>query len=80
MSTTSAAKRSAWRRFLRNNGLSLAMTALFVATMAGQTVTGWLENNDDLRDHRRATLTFGQYFTSGHFVEATAENWESSRR
>jgi hypothetical protein len=77
VNTNPDAPRSAWRRFLRNNGLSLAMTALFVATMVGQTLTGWFENNDDLRDHQRATLTFGQYFTSGHFVEATAENWES---
>jgi hypothetical protein len=77
VTTTSHATRGSWRRFLRNNGLSLAMTALFVASMVGQTVTGWVENNDDLRDHQRATLTFGQYFTSGHFVEATAENWES---
>jgi hypothetical protein len=77
MTIRSAPARSAWPRFLRNNGLSLAVTAMFLLTMAGQTVTGWMEHNDDLRDHERPTLTFAQYFRSGHFIEATAENWES---
>jgi hypothetical protein len=69
--------RSPFRRFLRNNGLSLAMTGLFVVTALGQVVTGWFEHNDELRDHARPALTLPQYLESGHFVEALAENWES---
>ena len=33
--------------FLRDNGLSLVLIALFVLFFAGQTVFGWLNYNDD---------------------------------
>src|SRR3954462_15452404 len=63
--------------WLRDHGLALATGGLFVLFMAGQTVTGYLVPNDDLRSHGRARLSLSQYVFTGHFVEATAENWES---
>ena len=68
---------SAMRRIWRNNGLSIALFLMFVLALAGQSVTGYLEHNDDQRDHNRPTVTFGAYLRSPHFLEATAENWES---
>jgi hypothetical protein len=61
----------------RNNGLSIVLVILFAVTMAGQAVTGWLDRNDDAREHGAAAVPFSTYLMSGHFWEATGENWES---
>ena len=65
------------RALIRNNSLSLAMTALFVLSLAGQVWTGLDEANDERSEHVNAALDLGTYLTSGHFVEAVFENWES---
>lgn len=46
-------------------------------TMVGQSITGWYEYNNELKDMGLGSLSFAQYLTSGHFIEATFENWES---
>jgi hypothetical protein len=33
--------------------------------------------NEDRREHGHAEVTFVEYLTTAHFVEATMENWES---
>ncbi|WP_303309389.1 DUF6766 family protein [Hymenobacter sp. BT730] len=65
------------RRFLYENGLLLVGGLLVVLTLIGQSITGWYEYNDELQELGRSSLSFAQYLTSGHFVEATFENWES---
>ncbi|GEO05482.1 hypothetical protein AAE02nite_31460 [Adhaeribacter aerolatus] len=45
--------------------------------MLGQLFTGWLDYNDELKQMQLPTLTLNQYLGSGHFLEATFENWES---
>jgi len=65
------------RRFLRDNGLSCVLLAIFIVTLLGQSITGFEVYNDDQRDHNQPTITFSTYFTTGHFVEAVFENWES---
>ena len=61
----------------RKNGLSIVLLSLFLFTMGGQAITGWGEHNDDGQDHGRPAVSFSQYLTTGHFWEATGENWES---
>ena len=61
----------------KNNGLSIVLLALFLLTMGGQAVTGWGEHNADERAHGRAAISLSSYLTTGHFWEATGENWES---
>ncbi|HEX8494504.1 MAG TPA: DUF6766 family protein [Pyrinomonadaceae bacterium] len=65
------------RRILRENGLSIVLFLLFFFSLVGQTLTGHKEYNDDQQEHGQPTASFGEYLTSGHFVEATFENWES---
>ncbi|SHI33340.1 hypothetical protein SAMN02745146_0562 [Hymenobacter daecheongensis DSM 21074] len=65
------------RRFLYENGLLLVGTGLMLITLVGQGLTGWHEYNSELEDMGLLPLTLGRYLTSGHFVEATFENWES---
>ena len=59
------------------HGLSLALIALFALSMAGQTWAGWYTYNHDQRSHGQAPVTLPEYLRTGHFGEATFENWES---
>jgi hypothetical protein len=65
------------RRFLRNNGLSIVLLALFVACWTGQALAGWLHHNDERAQHHEHALALAEYLQSGDFLEATFENWES---
>jgi hypothetical protein len=65
------------RRVLRDNGLSLAMFALFLVFLIAQSIAGYKANNSENQQHRQPPESYGQYLASGAFVEATFENWES---
>jgi hypothetical protein len=65
------------RRILRDNGLSIALFALFIVFLVGQALTGWDEYNADQVLHGARAVGLGSYLTSGHFAEAVFENWES---
>jgi hypothetical protein len=75
--TLAMQRRSGWRRFAFENGLVLAATALFLVSFAGQVATGHAVYNADQRAHAQPTVGLGAYLTTGNFLEATAENWES---
>jgi hypothetical protein len=66
-----------FRRAWHNHGLSIALVTLFVVTMVGQIWTGWMVYNDDRQDHGASPVTLVNYLASGHFGEATFENFES---
>ena len=66
------------KRFFRNNGLSIVWFGLFFSTfIIGQTLTGQHEYNDDQREHGQPEVSYVEYLTTPHFLEATMENWES---
>ena len=65
------------RAFLRDHGLSIVVLALFIIFLVGQTISGWYEYNVEQTEHGQAAVALITYLASGHFVEATAENWES---
>ena len=64
-------------RFFRNNGLSVVMLVLFLFSLLGQSIMGFHEYNQDQEAHKQPTVSYAQYHTTGHFVEAVFENWES---
>ena len=72
-----AREHSAVREFARNNGLSIVVITLFVAFMVAQALTGLRQFNQEQEEHGQLPVPLGEYLSSGHFVEATAENWES---
>jgi hypothetical protein len=65
------------RQFLRNNGLSITLFALFLFSFIGQALTGWRAHAEELRLHELPSIGFLTYLTTGHFISATFENWES---
>lgn len=65
------------KNWIRNNGLSLAFILLFLLAFAGQIVTGFKEYNKERIQDGQSSLNISSYLQSGHFIEATFENWES---
>ena len=65
------------KKFFNNNGLSIVFFALFLLAMAGQIYFGLEEHNKDLAEWGGQKVAFWEYLSSGHFIEATFENWES---
>jgi hypothetical protein len=65
------------RRFAHNNGLSLAVFGLFFTFLVAESIAGLYAYNNDREDHGLPTVPYTDFLTSGRFIEATAENWES---
>jgi hypothetical protein len=70
-------KRGRLSRFVHENGLSLTLLLFFILVLFGQILTGWSVFNEELSEHGRASVALTTYLTSGHFLEALFENWES---
>ena len=66
-----------WRTFFRNNGLTIVLLLLFAGSLAGQWLTGWRFENQELSRHGQATLTLAAYTTDAQFISTVFENWES---
>jgi len=65
------------RSYLRENGLSLTLAAIFLACLLGQVHFGHAAYNDDLAREGAAPIGLDAYLRSGHFISALMENWES---
>jgi hypothetical protein len=65
------------RRLLRDNALSITMFALFLVFLVFQSIAGYKADNSENEQHGQPPESYGEYLTSGAFVEATFENWES---
>jgi hypothetical protein len=63
--------------WLRDNGLSIALFALFAVTIAGHAWAGFIAHNQDQAAMGQATLSFLQYIASPAFGSSVFENWES---
>ncbi len=65
------------KEFWRNNSLSIVFGFLFILALIGQCITGFHEHNKELAEEGQSTLSMTTYLSSGHFLQATFENWES---
>lgn len=63
--------------YIKNHGLSIALFGLFLVTLSGQYIAGWLDHNEDQKVHHRSPTGLAAYAAEGHFIEALFENWES---
>jgi hypothetical protein len=64
-------------RYLRDQGLAIAMFGIFAVTLVGLALTGWNNYNGEQIEHSMATVNLAQYLTTPSFGEAVFENWES---
>ena len=60
-----------------NNSLSITFLLMAVITIVAQMFTGLHQYNSFLIEHHQTPVSIVHYLKSGHFIEATFENWES---
>jgi hypothetical protein len=65
------------KKFFKNNSLSIVFFLLFIFALGGQFLTGYADHNKERQEEGQSRITMSQYFISGHFIQATFENWES---
>ena len=65
------------KNFFTNNGLSIVFLVLFLISFYGQSLTGLDEHNEEMKEQGGQQVDLRQYLTTGHFLQATFENWES---
>jgi quinol-cytochrome oxidoreductase complex cytochrome b subunit len=65
------------RRWMWLNGLALVMLAAFTVFAVLQSIFGWQVRNSELIQAGLAAQSYWHYLGTGHFAEATFENWES---
>ena len=65
------------RQFLKNNGLSVVFLLLFVVSLGLQAITGFHDYNKNKIEEGLSPVELSTYLHSGHFIQATFENWES---
>ena len=72
------AQRRSGSGFVRENGLLLACLGLFGIFFLGMVVSGAATYNQEQQEHgSREQVSVVKYLTTGDFVEAVFENWES---
>ncbi len=65
------------KKFFRENSLSIVLFLLFFIFLGALSITGYLHENKEMAQHGQPPTTYQEYVTSGSFVEAVFENWES---
>ena len=65
------------KTFFRDNGLTIALVALFLFSVLGMIWSGQAAYNKELTDHGSPALGLLAYMGSGNFLSALFENWES---
>jgi hypothetical protein len=64
-------------KWIKDNGLTLALTALFLGSLLGQVVFGHAAENNERLQEGSGVLSLQDYVRSGAFLSALFENWES---
>ncbi len=65
------------KKFIKNNALSLSFLFLFCISIIAQVFFGLSEYNKEQNEAGYPDVLLSDYFSTGHFIEATFENWES---
>jgi hypothetical protein len=67
----------AHRNWLNDHGLLLANAGLFLAFLSGMVISGAKAYSEEQQAHGGTAVGILEYITTGDFVEAVFENWES---
>jgi hypothetical protein len=65
------------RRFLRDNSLTLAFGLILLLALAGQSVAGLAEFNEQQVSQGQEAISYLEYLRSSDFAVDVAENWQS---
>lgn len=64
-------------KLFKNNGLTIVLMLLFLASIVGQWIAGWKVENEELVRHGEDALTLAAYAADPEFLSSVFENWES---
>lgn len=64
-------------RWVRDNGLTIVLLALFAASFLGQWIAGWHVANEDAARHGQPLMGLLTYALGPEFLSSVFENWES---
>jgi len=64
-------------KWVRDQGLTLAFTAIFLASLVGQAFAGHADFNNQAIAHNDDTMSFWRFVTSSAFWVDVTENWQS---
>jgi len=65
------------KTFFRDNGLTIALGAMFLLSGLGMICSGQVSHNEELQQHGLPAIGLVTYLTTGDFLSALFENWES---
>lgn len=65
-------------RWLKDHGLSLSFTALFLASLSGQSIAGHLSYNSELAMHGFRAVSYFRYLGTGNFLDGIFTNWQAA--
>jgi hypothetical protein len=71
------AAKEAKMRILKNNGLTIVLLLLFLVSILGQWISGWMHQNEELARHGEQTMTLLAFAGDSEFLATVFENWES---
>lgn len=64
-------------KLFRNNGLTIVLMLLFLGSILGQWISGWMVENEELARHGEETLSLAAFAVDPEFLSSVFENWES---
>ncbi len=64
-------------KLFKNNGLTIVLMLLFLASLIGQWISGWMVENEELARHGEEALSLASYAAAPEFISTVFENWES---
>lgn len=65
------------KAWVRDNSLGLALFGLFLVSLCGMSLSGWRSDVQEQVRHGAVAASFFAYLSSGGFLSALFENWES---
>jgi glycerol uptake facilitator-like aquaporin len=64
-------------KLFKNNGLTIVLMLLFLGSILGQWLSGWMVQNEELARHGQDMQSLGAYAVGPEFLSSVFENWES---
>ena len=65
------------KKLLKNNGLTIVLMLMFMASLAGHLLTGWQFENAELGRHGEPSIGLLEFARDPLFLSTLFENWES---
>jgi len=62
---------------LKNNGLTIVLMLLFLFSIIGQWISGWMFENQELARHGEEQISLTAFLADPEFLATVFENWES---